>query len=585
VSAGHPGVGRLARLLPAAAWLRGYTRADLNADLAAGLITAVLLVPQAMAYAMLAGLPPQVGLYAGVAAPIAYALFASSRVLAVGPVSVTAIMVASALAGVAGRGSPAANALVLALESGLLLFAMAALRLGGMVSFLSHPVLSGFTSAAAIVIVLTQVPPLLGIGGTASTASHEIVAAIAAHLGDFEPATLALGAASIVLLALAGRPLPRLLLRLRMPAARATALSRGAPLAVVLLALAAVAGLELDRAYGVATIGAIPRGLPAPDPGFLRLDTWLALLPSAALITVISYVESISIAKILAHRRRQRVDANQELVALGAANVAAAFTGGMPVAGGFSRTMVNFVAGARTQLAGIVTAVAMGAILLSFAHLFARLPQAALAAIVVVAVAQLIDLGEVRRLWRYQRRDAAVLLLTLGAVLVFGIELGLVVGVLASLLAHLWRTSRPHVALLGRIPGTQLFRNVRRHEVETWPHLALVRVDENLSFANIGRVEDFIMAHLARHPRVEHLVLVASAVNDIDSTALAALERLAASLRDAGVALHLAEVKGPVHDLLVRAGLPGRLAPGRIFFSTAEAVDALTGAARAAPAS
>src|SRR5690606_23573900 len=244
------------------------------------------------------------------------------------------------------------------------------------------------------------------------------------------------------------------------------------------------------------------------------------------------------------------------------------------------RTMVNFVAGARTQLAGIVTAVAMGAILLSFAHLFARLPQAALAAIVVVAVAQLIDLGEVRRLWRYQRRDAAVLLLTLGAVLVFGIELGLVVGVLASLLAHLWRTSRPHVALLGRIPGTQLFRNVRRHEVETWPHLALVRVDENLSFANIGRVEDFIMAHLARHPQVEHLVLVASAVNDIDSTALAALERLAASLRDAGVALHLAEVKGPVHDLLVRAGLPGRLAPGRIFFSTAEAVDALTGAAR-----
>lgn len=569
------------RAVPAASWLRDYSRADLQADVIAGVITAILLVPQAMAYALLAGLPPQVGLYASVVAPLAYALFGSSRTLAVGPVSVAAIMVATALAAsdVQGHGTDVANALVLALEVGAILLAMAVLRLGTVVNFLSHPVLSGFTSGAAIVILLTQIPPLLGIASGPTTTSHEIIATIASGAAATKLATLAVGVASIVLLVLAGGPLQALLRRIS-DKSWIDVFGRAGPLVVVLLATAAVAGLGLDRGYGVATVGPLPAGLPRPSIDFLSLDTWATLLPSAALIAFISYVESISIAKILANRRRQRVNANQELSALGAANVAAAFSGGMPVAGGFSRTMVNFAAGARTQMAGIVTALLMGLTLLAFAALFARLPKAALAGVIVVAVARLIDVATLREAWRYQRGDAAVLLVTLGAVLILGIEVGLVVGILISLLVYVWRSSRPHMAIVGRVPGTEHFRNIRRHGVETWPNLVLVRVDESLTFTNISMVEDFVADYLATHRRVKDAVLVCNAVNHIDSSALDALERFVASLRDAGVTLHLAEVKGPVLDALERVDFKAKLAPGQIFFRINDAVATLARAGR-----
>lgn len=569
-------VRMLERALPALAWFKHYARADLQADLVAGLVTAILLVPQAMAYAMLAGLPPQVGLYASVAAPLAYALFGSSRTLSVGPVSVSAIMVAAALAaaGLQREGANVANALVLALECGVVLLVMAAVRLGVIVNFLSHPVLSGFTSGAAVIIVLTQVPPLLGVASIQSTAGYDLVAAIFRELHSTRPATLLLGAVSVFLLALAGGPFKTALRGLG--AGRwAAALDRAGPLLVVLLATLAIVALDLDRAQRVVTVGAIPAGMPRPDWGFLRLDTWLKLFPSAVLIAFIGYIESVSIAKLLASRRRERISANQELAALGTANVAAAFTNGLPVAGGFGRTMVNFAAGARTQVAGVVTALLIGLTLLAFAPWFARVPRAALAAIIVVAVVRLIDVATVRALWRYQRSDAVVLLLTLASVLILGIEAGLVIGVVMSLLFYVWRASRPHMAVVGRIPGTEHFRNVLRHRVETWPRLALIRVDESLSFANIGVVEDFIMGYLASHRNVEHLVLIGSAINHIDGSALDALERLFAGLRDAGVTVHFAEIKGPVLDALERVDLPARMAPGRIFFRTTEAVQAL----------
>ena len=567
----------LERSIPALIWLRGYARADLHADVIAGAITAILLVPQAMAYALLAGLPPQVGLYASFVAPIAYALFGSSRALAVGPVSVAAIMVATALAsaGMQGLDTDLSNAVILAFEIGLILLAMAALRLGAIVNFLSHPVLSGFTSGAAVVILLTQAAPLLGIAAGPTTTSHEIVAALFTGIHATNSTTLFVGIASIVLLTLGDGPLQALLRRISVKE-WVTALGRTGPLWVVLLATLAVVGFDLDRVHGVATVGTIPAGLPAPSLAFLRRDSWIALLPSAALIAFISYVESISIAKILANRRRQRINANQEFVGLGAANIASAFSGGMPVAGGFGRTMVNFTAGARTQMASVVTALLMGGTLLWLAPLFARLPKAALAAVIVVAVARLIDIATWREAWRYQRSDAAVLLATLIGVLVLGIELGLIVGIVLSLLIYVGRGSRPHMAIVGRVPETEHFRNIRRHDVETWPTLALVRVDESLTFTNIGVVEDFVTAHLASHSDVKHVVLVCNAVNHIDSSALDALERLIASLRDADVTIHLAEVKGPVLDALLRINFPERIAPGRVFFRTTDAVAVLT---------
>jgi len=565
-----------ARGIPALSWLRGYTRADFNADLIAGTITAILLVPQAMAYALLAGLPPQVGLYASVVAPIAYAFIGSSRTLSVGPVSVAAIMVATTLAsaGLSGGGQDLSNALVLALEIGVILLAMAAMRLGAIVNFLSHPVLSGFTSGAAIVILLTQVAPLLGISAGPTTTSHEVFAAIVTNIHNTKLATLAVGAASIVLLLLAENPLQRLLRRLS-DQEWVGALARTGPLLVVLLATFAAVTLELDKTYGVSTVGTIPQGLANVDLGFLQQDTWIALLPSAALIAFIGYVESISIAKILANRRRQRINANQELAGLGAANIAAALTGGMPVAGGFGRTMVNYAAGARTQMASVITALLIGGTLLWLAEFFARLPKAALGAVIVVAVARLIDISTLRHAWRYQRSDAAVLLVTLASVLLLGIEVGLVNGILLSLVVYVWRGSRPHMAIVGRVPDTEHFRNINRHAVETWPSLALVRVDESLTFTNIGVVEDFIAAHIARQPEVKHVVLVCNAVNHIDSSALEALERLIASLREAGVTVHLAEVKGPVLDALARVDFSLHLAPGKVFFRTVDAVTAL----------
>lgn len=570
--------GWLPRLLPAIGWLREYSRADLSADVIAGLVTAILLVPQAMAYGMLAGLPAEVGLYASVGAPVAYALFSSSRTLAVGPVAVAAVMVAEALAApeVQQHGSAVSNALVLAFECGVILLVMAGLRLGSLVNFLSHPVLSGFTAGAAVLIVLTQIPPLLGIGSSPSTASYEIANFIYDEVRAFKPATLILGLASIVLLAFAAGPLRKWIARVS--GSEWTALLvRGAPLVVVFLAMAAVIGLDLDRMHGVSTVGLIAPGLPRPYFAVPPLGTWLALFPSAALIALISYVESVSMAKVVANRRRQRIHENQESAALGAANIIAAFTAGMPVAGSFSRTMVNFTSGARTQLASIVAAVAIGLTLLLFTPWFERLPKAALAAIIVIAVVPLIDVKSVRALWRYQRSDASVLLLTFAGVLILGIEVGLIIGLVVSLLFHIWRTSHPHVAEVGRIRGTEHFRNVQRYAVETWPNLALIRVDESLSFANIGVVEDFIMAYVAKHPRVQHLVLVCSAINHIDSSALEAIERLFMNLREAGVIVHLAEVKGPVLDALERVGLPARLAPGRIFFRTTDAVQTFGG--------
>lgn len=566
--------GRLESMLPILGWRRTYTRADLRVDIVAGVITALLLIPQGMAYAVLAGLPPHVGIYASIAAPLAYAVFGSSRTLAVGPVSVAAVMVADALADPSLSGPPVVSALILAFECGLILLVLAVLRMGAMVNFLSHPVLTGFMTGAAIVIVATQVPPLLGIASTQSTALVDVAGDLITRLSTFAPAAAVIGGASVVLLVLVGVPLQRFLAKVD-DSGRLAVFGRVGPMAVVVLATLAVVVFDLDKTASVATVGAVPTGLPGVGLGFLVGSAWVQLLPSALLIALISYVESVSIAKLLANRRRQRIDPNQELTALGAANLAAALAGGMPVAGGFGRTMVNFGAGARTQVAGIVAALIVAIALVSFAPWFARVPKAVLAAVVIMAVVPLIDVREGRFLWRYQRSEAAVFALTLAGVLLAGIEAGLIVGVIMSLLAYLWRTSRPHIAVVGRIPGTEHFRNIERHVVQTWPRLAFIRVDESLTFANIGAVEDYIAAYVATHLHVEHVVLICSAVNHIDSSALEALERMRSSLQVAGVTIHLAEVKGPVMDAVERAGLPAQLSPGRIFFRVADAVEAL----------
>jgi SulP family sulfate permease len=569
-----PSRHRLQRWLPICGWLRRYTREDFQGDLLAGFVTAILLVPQGMAFALLAGLPAQIGLYVSILPPIAYALLGTSRALAVGPVSVASIMVAQALRDLPAGTDPVNAAIVLALLSGAMLLAMGLARFGVIASFLSHPVLSGFTTAAALLIIANQLPSLAGLRLPQHASWQALPARLSEALASVHGATATVGLGAIALLLLAGTPLIALLTRAGMPQRRALIVSRAAPLAAVVAGTVAVGAWDAARG-SVAIVGTIPEGLPdlrlaLPEPGLV----W-RLLPAGFLIALVGYVESISIAKFLAGRHRQPIDANQELIALGAANLAAGVSGGMPVAGGFSRTMVNYTAGARTQLAAIVTALLVALVAVFFTAALADVPKAALAAIIIVAVAQLVDLKGALAVWKYDRVDGAVLALTAAGVLVLGIEPGLAVGIMASLASFALRAARPHVAVLGRIRGSEHFRNVRRHPVETWPHLLFLRVDENLTFANAAFLESVVMNELATHPQVRHIVLVMSSVNAIDGTALATLERLAENAHEARVTLHLSDVKGPVMDRLRPTALLELLEPGKVFLSAHEAAEAL----------
>lgn len=569
-----------ARYLPLLADLRGLNRRRFGDDLLAGTITAVLLIPQALAYAILAGLPPEVGLYASVLPPIIYALLGTSRSLAVGPVAVAAVMVAAALTPYAGS-DPArylTGALILSALTGAILLALGVLRLGWLTHFISHPVLAGFTTGASIFIIGTQLATLTGIAVRQDAEFIEILHTLATGIGQINPATTAFGLIAVLALVVARGPLVGLLTARGMRRESAAILGRTAPLVVVAAAILAATLLHAQQRWGIATVGDVPRGLPALSLGFVHASGWWALLPSAALIAVIGYVESISVAKALAFRRREKIDPDQELRALGGANLAAACAGAMPVAGGFARSMVNFEAGARTQLAGVITAawVALAAFL--FSGLLRDLPKPVLAAIIVVAVWQLIDFKVLRHTWRYDRGDGIAQATTLIGVLALGIERGLMAGVGLALALFLYRTSRPHVAVVGRIAGTEHFRNIHRHVVETWPGLLLVRVDENFYFANTPRVESDLHALVVDCADLRDLVLIFSGVAYVDASALEMLESLAIELGETGVRLHLAEVKGPVLDRLRGTPFYDAIGADRVHLSTARAVASILSA-------
>ncbi len=563
----------LARHVPILSWGRTYSSRDLPGDLTAGLITAIMLVPQAMAYAMLAGLPPQIGLYASIAPPILYGIFGSSRALAVGPVAIASLMTATALSALSAPGSESyiANALVLSLLIGLILLVLGLVRAGFLVNFLSHPVISGFTSAAAILILISQIKYLLGIDIPRGEAFATIVNVVR-HIGETNPATLTIGGGALAILLTMRGPLTRFLQRLEIPPLTAQFITRSSPLLAVILGIAVTAGWRLAETASVAIVGAIPDGLPPLTLPSADMGIWQALLPAAALIAFVSYLESVSVAKALAAKRRQKVDADQELVGLGAANIAAAFTGASPVAGGFARSMVNFAAGANTPLASILTALLLAISVLFLTPLFHYLPQAVLAATIVVAVAQLIDLRSFRRTWQYNKADFAAQAVTFLIVLSIGVETGIITGIALSLMLYLWRSSRPHFAVVGQVGDTEHYRNVKRHKVRTDPGVLLFRIDENLFFPNAGYLEDSLRAEVAANPEITDVVLICSSVSLVDASALETLEELRETLHAAGVTLHLAEVKGPVMDRLQRTSFIEDLAPGQVFLSTHDAV-------------
>ncbi len=568
--------GLATRLLPVLGWGRSYSADDLPGDLMAGLITAIMLVPQSMAYAMLAGLPPHIGLYAGIAPLILYGIFGSSRALAVGPVAIVSLMTASTLATIAPAGSPEyiAAALVLALLNGLVLVTLGIMRAGFLTNFLSHPVISGFTSAAAIVIGLSQIKHLFGVdiprGSVVETLTN-----LAQNIGATNAWAFGIGVGSIVVIVFMRDHLGKLLSRTGLQAFAIQLITRSGPLVVVAAGALIAADLALDKNAGLAIVGSIPAGLPELSTPSLDWDLWITLLPSAALIAFVGYLESVSVAKALASKKRQKIDADQELVGLGAANIGAAFTGGYPVTGGFSRSMVNFSAGANTPLASILTAALVAASVVIFAPMFHFLPRAVLAAIILVAVATLVDLKSPLRAWKYNKADGLAQWVTIFVVLLGGVEAGILTGIGLSLALYLWRTSRPHFAIVGQVGDSEQYRNVHRVKVRTDPEILLFRIDENLYFANAGYLEDHLIREVAENPEVKAVVLICSAVNLIDASALETLADLRDNLKHAGVTLHLAEVKGPVMDRLARSSFVEELAPGEVFLSTHDAVKKL----------
>ncbi|WP_038493060.1 SulP family inorganic anion transporter [Janthinobacterium agaricidamnosum] len=532
-------------------WLRKYQSSMLAGDITAGIVVAMMMIPQGMAYALVAGLPPVVGIYASILPPILYSLFGSSMTQSVGPMAIVALMTAAALAPLADPGSTLYVVLAaqLALISGLVLLLCGILRLGFMASFLSRPVISGFSNGAAIVIVVGQIPSLLG-----------------ASLPHWHGPSAALGLASLLLLWLAKHYLGRLLRRCGCSAAAADTGARLAPMLLVLGSTVLVGWLDLSHA-GVAVTGNVPAGLPSLNLASSS-QHWRALLSPALLIAFIVFLMSMSAAQTLAQKRGEKLRTNHELLGLGAANVASALSGGFPVTGSISRSAVNFSAGANTPLASIISAILLALALVAPTGWLAMLPLPVLAATIVFAVSGLLDWDTLKKAWRYDRSDALALLATTAGVLVLGVEAGVVIGVLLSMGTLIWRASRPHIAVLGRIPGSEHYRNVERYQAETWPEILLLRIDAGLFFGNVDAVNDKVEEELLARPATRHLVLVLSAVNQIDSTALFGLLELNRALSGRGIRLHLAEVKGPVMDRLRQSKLLQELS-GKVYLSTA----------------
>ncbi|MCX5577835.1 SulP family inorganic anion transporter [Kaistia terrae] len=572
----------LHRTFPILDWGRRYNRSTLTNDLIAALIVTVMLVPQSLAYAMLAGLPPQIGLYASMLPLVAYMLFGTSRALAVGPVAVISLMTAAAISQVAAPGSPEylAMAVALAFLSGVILVLMGVFRLGFLAGLLSRPVISGFITASGVLIAVSQFKHILGVPAGGSTLPG-MVAGLVGASPLVNPYAVVIGVGVAAFLIFVRSRLKGVLLQLGLGRAAAELIVRLGPIAAIVVTTAAAVVFDL-QAKGVQLVGAIPQGLPVFSLPDLSIETMTRLAGPALLLSVVGFVESISIAQTLASKRRQRISPNQELIGLGVANLASGFSSGYPVTGGFARSVVNFDAGAETPAAGLYTAIGIGLVTLFLTPYLAHLPQATLAATIIVAVLSLVDIAAIRRVYSYSRPDFVAICATILVTWIWGVEIGVVTGVAVSLILHLHRTSRPHMAIVGQMPGTEHFRNVERHAVITDEAVLGLRVDESLYFGNCGFLEDNILKLVAERPKMRHLILMCPAVNTIDSSALDSLFEINRRLADAGVRFHLSEVKGPVMDRLRHSNLLTDLS-GKVFLSQMEAVRALTRSS-AAPA-
>lgn len=549
--------------LPPLTWLKSYGAAELRGDLSAGATTAVMLIPQGMAYALLAGLPPIMGLYASTLPLALYALLGGSRQLSVGPVAMASLVMGAGLQTLQAQAHMDAPqvvgaAVLITLMAGLWQVALGLLRLGGVVNLLSHPVVTGFTAGAALVIASSQLKHITGVPIPSDLTPLSQVAFLLAHASSISLPTLAVGLAAVGVILAVKRANPR------------------APSSLTVVVLGIISSSLLDlHALGVPTLGAVPSGLPPvglPSEAFaLESLERVALIGLA--VGLVSFMESISSAKLYARLNRYPLSPTQELVGLGVANMGSALVSGLVVGGALSRTAVNAQAGAKTPLANLITAALICLTLTALTAPFAYLPNPVLAAIILVAVASLIDLDEVRHLWRVKRDDLALCALTFCATLFLSVEQGVLIGVIGSLLWLVFTTTRPEVAVLGRLPGTLSYRSVAHFpRAETFERVLVVRMDAQFFFGNVAHLQERLQALLARNADVVALVIDASSMNALDSTAAEALGALINELRGQGVEVMMSHVKGPVLSVMERAGITEILGEGHLFYEVHDAV-------------
>jgi SulP family sulfate permease len=557
---------QMAKYIPILDWGKTYNRDALTNDLVAALIVTIMLIPQSLAYALLAGLPPEMGLYASMAPIILYAIFGTSRALAVGPVAVVSLLTLAAVSRLAPPGTSEyiAAAITLAFLSGLILLAFGVFRLGFLANFLSHPVIVGFITATGIIIAASQMRHILGIEAHGHTLP-EIIGSLFHNASSVNWVTALIGVLATGFLFWVRKGLLPLLVGLGIAPRLASIIAKAGPVAAIVMTTLAVWLFDLG-ARGVQVVGDVPQGLPPLTLPSFSLDMWSNLIGAAFLISVIGFVESVSVAQTLAAKKRQRIDPDQELIGLGAANLGASFTGGFPVTGGFSRSVVNYDAGADTPAAGAYTAIGLAGASLFLTPLIFHLPKATLAATIIVAVLSLVDFSILKKSWLHSKADFAAVAATISITLLMGVELGVTTGVAISILIHLYKTSRPHMAIVGQVPETEHYRNVLRHDVLTDPTILTIRMDESLYFANTRFLEDRIYDEVASQPELRHVILMCSAVNTVDMSAVETLGAINEHLMAGGVTFNFSEVKGPVMDQLNSTGFL-KILSGQVFLS------------------
>ena len=564
--------------IPIVGWARDYRVEDFQADTIAGVVVLFITIPQVIAYAFLAGLPPETGLYAAIAALLGYAAFGSSRSLAVGPTAILAMMTLEATTSFATQGTSeyTAVAIKLAFMTGLVLLALRIINFGAVINFLSHAVVTGFISAAAILIITNQVPAIIGITSPVDHSLFGVLEHLFSSVNNLNIVVLSLSAAAIVLLVFCRTALESILLRAGVNARVANSLVRSAPMYAVVIGILITSLFGLDTLSHVPVVGAIPTSLPVSAWVEITLDEAQSLLPSALLMAMVIFMESTSVGSAMASKKREKIEPNQELVGLGVANVGASLFGGFPVAGSFARTVVNFSSGAVSPVASLVTASLVVAVLLWFTPLFYLLPKGILAAIIVISAWQLIDVQVIRRIYTFNFTDAVTFSGTFLAVLLLGVESGILIGIVISFVLLIRSSSRPHIVVVGRIGNSEHFRNVERFDTTTSPEVLAVRVDQSIYFVNTRYIENFLLSEISDSPEVQHIVLICTATNFIDTSGLELLERLCDNLNEIGITLHLAEVKSPVMDKLQQTDFYDHMR-GEVYFTTDIAMKDLTG--------